>query len=172
MNTDIITVAYLNRISTKKDGKFSIYSRTLHEVLEEQHAMDKPEDKVFEDEMSARDYKSSKPGIFPIALPYDSASYTDDVFKRGHTVLVDIDTTELADEVFSRADAIFPFQIIDRRFGFGHDAQRNPLAVLRASDIRRMGIIQILSRVKAKEIIRGVDIQFRKQSETLRSDSF
>lgn len=104
MDTNIIKVAYLNRISTKKDGKSSIYSRTLHEVLEEQHAMEKPEDKVFEDEMSARNYKSLNPGIFPIALPYESAAYTNDVFKYGHTVLVDIDTTELADEVFSRAD--------------------------------------------------------------------
>ena len=104
MDTDIITVAYLNRISTRKDGKASIYSRTLHDVLKEQSDMDKPENKVFENEEAARDYKSRNAGIFPIALPYSSASYTDDVFKLGHVVLVDIDTTEHADEVFSRSD--------------------------------------------------------------------
>lgn len=104
MTTDIIKVAYLNRISTRKDGKSSIYSKTLHEVLIEQAAMERPKDEVFENEESARDYKSLKPGFFPIALPYECANYTDDVFKLGHVVLVDIDTTEHADEVFSRSD--------------------------------------------------------------------
>ena len=106
MDTNLIKVAYLNKICTKKDGKSSIYSRTLHEVLEKQYAMEKPEDKVFEDEMSARNYKSLNPGIFPIALPYESAAYTDDVFKRGHTVFIDIDTTEHAAEMFDRADEL------------------------------------------------------------------
>lgn len=106
MTTNLIKVAYLCKISTKKDGKSSIYSRTLHDILEKQRAMDKPEDKVFEDEEAARNYKSLNPGIFPIAIPYDSASYTDDVFKRGHTVFIDIDTTEHAVEMFDRADEL------------------------------------------------------------------
>ena len=106
MTTDIIKVAYLNKISTKKDGKSAIYSKTLREVLAEQATLEKPEEKVFEDEEAARNYKSRNPGIFPIVLPYETAAYTNDVFKSGHIVLVDIDTTELADDVFKRKDEL------------------------------------------------------------------
>ena len=55
MTTDIIKVAYLNRISTKKDGKSAIYSKTLREILTEQATLEKPEDKVFEDEVYVDD---------------------------------------------------------------------------------------------------------------------
>lgn len=107
MKTDIVTVAYLDKVRTKKDGKSTIRSRPLSEVLAEQSEMGKPEDKVFEDEKAAQSYKCSKPGFFPVVLDYGgTVDYTDGIFRHGAAIFIDIDTTVLVDDVYRRSDEL------------------------------------------------------------------
>ena len=106
MNTNDLRVGYLKRVATNKDGSCTIYNKTLHSVLDEQAHAQMPKPEVLNDEIKAKHYKESYPGIFPIDIHHESLPYTDDVFKYGNLVFIDIDTTEGADDMFSRADEL------------------------------------------------------------------
>lgn len=107
MLRDHIKVAYLDRISTPKDGKSTISSRLLYEVLQEQSLMEKPDDDILTDEAKARNYKETHAGYYPVHLNYNQIEYTDYVFREGgHLVFIDIDTTELVDDVYARTDEL------------------------------------------------------------------
>jgi hypothetical protein len=106
MLKEYVKVAYLDKVATEKDGTSTIRSRLLYDVLKEQSRMERPEDDLLRDEAKVRRYKESKPGYFPIHLPYNEMYYDDYVFREGHLVFIDIDTTVLADEVFNRSDEL------------------------------------------------------------------
>lgn len=97
MNTHCLKVGYLDVILTKKNAGEQIVSRLLKDVLESQVVMCKP--RYFDKDYLYR-YKRRHAGIYPIDFYYDHAEYTDEVFRTGNLVFVDIDTTECADAVF------------------------------------------------------------------------